>query len=145
MSALAFTHDHMVGQPPMVLRWWLADPDPVAALKEESTQLTWAELPQQHALVQLGARWRALTKDSAAVALSGEAAQLAERQVRFQNVSLDHVNRLSLHLMACHSSLMLQIVLPECCVAHSSVGNIWHCHSCLSCQAMFFLAFVETS
>ncbi|BDA48378.1 hypothetical protein COCOBI_12-0560 [Coccomyxa sp. Obi] len=57
------------------------EPLPVEALKEESTQLTQTELPHQQGLVQLGVRWRALTKDSAAAALSLEAAQLAERQV----------------------------------------------------------------
>lgn len=66
----------------MVLKCWLAEPVLVEAVEEESTQVTQTELPHQHGLVQLGARWRALTKDSAAAALSLEAAQLAERQVR---------------------------------------------------------------
>lgn len=58
-----------------------AEPLPREAVQEASAQLKRTEPLDQDGLVQLGARWRALTKDSAAAALSPEAAQLAERQV----------------------------------------------------------------
>ena len=58
-----------------------AEPLPRGAVQEASAQLKRTEPLDQDGLVQLGARWRALTKDSAAAALSPEAAQLAERQV----------------------------------------------------------------
>lgn len=57
-----------------------AEPPALEEAGDAGRELTRTETPHLD-LVQLGARWRALTQASAAAALSLEAAQLAERQV----------------------------------------------------------------
>ncbi len=57
------------------------EPAAMVSLERASTAVVEMDVPRENALVQLDARWQALSKDPAAAALSLEAAQLAERQV----------------------------------------------------------------